>query len=133
MNPGQILARAPRHRVGAGMRSASSQTLLFCFILAAGVVVRTLYAFPTYFFPTRSDTYLSGLRALRILHGHLPVFIIGVRLGALVSYLQAPLIRIFGPTRGVLLLVPALTGSLEVLAFYLLACKLTDRHTALIG
>src|ERR1700688_3773236 len=43
-------------------------------LLAAGVALRVLTAFPSHKYPADADCVVIGLAGLRLLHGHLPVF-----------------------------------------------------------
>lgn len=77
-------------------------------LLAAGIAVRVAVAFPSHKFPPDADCVDSALGAFKILRGLHPVFVVGVRLGSLVSYSVALLFLAFGISRDTLALEPLL-------------------------
>jgi hypothetical protein len=77
-------------------------------LLAAGIAVRIAVAFPSHKFPPDADCVDSALGAFKVLHGLHPVFVVGVRLGSLVSYSLALLFLAFGISRDTLALEPLL-------------------------
>jgi len=94
-------------------------------ILAAGIALRALAAYPSFRSPVQSDGTMTGLTALEILHGHFRVFLFhGVRLGALESYLHVPAFLLFGATRWTLYLAPFLAGCALLAAEAFLAREL---------
>lgn len=101
--------------------------------LLGGVLLRVLLAFPTFAFPNDADAILTGLRALEILDGRLPVFYSSVRLGAFESYLHAGAFLLFGVSRASLAVAPLLVGSLQLVAYGLLARTMLPRKTAILA
>jgi 4-amino-4-deoxy-L-arabinose transferase-like glycosyltransferase len=103
-------------------------------ILAAGIALRALAAFPPFRSPLQSDGTMTGLTALEILHGHLRVFLFhGVRLGALESYLHVPAFLLFGATRGALYIAPFLAGSAVLVAYAFFARELLGEREGLVA
>ncbi len=86
-------------------------------ILAAGFVLRLLYlATPD----LDSDQAVFGLMAMHILRGEFPLFQWGYDyMGTLESFVAAPLMLVFGPTRFALNLAPTLFSMLFAYAAYL--------------
>jgi hypothetical protein len=94
-------------------------------IVAAGILLRALAAYPPFRSPLESDGTMTGLTALEILHRHLRIFLFhGVRLGALESYLHVPAFLVFGATRGALYLAPLLAGGALLVAYAFFAREL---------
>ncbi len=88
-------------------------------ILAAGFALRLLFlATPD----LDSDQAIFGLMAMHILRGEFPLFQWGYDyMGTLESFVAAPLMLVFGPTRFALNLAPTLFSLLFAYAAYLLA------------
>jgi 4-amino-4-deoxy-L-arabinose transferase-like glycosyltransferase len=95
-------------------------------LLALGVLVRILYAFPIHKFVPDADSLNMGLRALAIRGGDLVVFFSGVQIGALEAYLHVPLFALFGASRATLSVVPIVCGCLVPVVFYLFVRDLFD-------
>jgi Dolichyl-phosphate-mannose-protein mannosyltransferase len=103
-------------------------------ILAAGIFLRALAAYPSFRSPLQSDGTMTGLTALEILHGHFRIFLFhGVRLGALESYLHVPVFLLFGATRGALYLAPFLAGSAGLVAYAFFARELLGEREGLVA
>ena len=92
-------------------------------LFAGGFALRLLYlATPR----LDSDQAIFGLMAMHILRGELPIFQWGyLYMGTIESFVAAPLMWLFGPTRFALDLSPTLFSMLFALGAYLFA-----RHTA---
>ncbi|HKH44231.1 MAG TPA: hypothetical protein VKM72_06175 [Thermoanaerobaculia bacterium] len=91
-------------------------------VIALGVLVRVLAAFPPFRSPLQSDATMTGLTAFEILRGDLQVFLFnGTRLGALESYLHVPVFALFGASRGTLFVAPQIAGAALLVAFAVLA------------
>ncbi len=98
-------------------------------LLAAGLGLRLLYlATPA----LDSDQAIFGLMAVHILRGELPIFQWGYHyMGTIESYVAAPLMLLFGPTRFALNLSPVLSSMLFASAAYLFAREAAGRTEAL--
>ena len=91
-------------------------------VMAVGVLLRALAAFPPFRGELQSDSTMTGLTAFEILRGDLQVFLFnGTRLGALESYLHVPVFALFGASRGTLHVAPQIAGSALLAAFAVLA------------
>jgi 4-amino-4-deoxy-L-arabinose transferase-like glycosyltransferase len=112
-----------RDRWSAG----SSATVIA--LLAAGFGLRLLFlATPD----LDSDQAIFGLMAMHILRGELPLFQWGYDyMGTLESFVAAPLMLVFGPTRFALNLAPALFSMLFAYAAYLLAREVAGNRAGL--
>jgi hypothetical protein len=97
------------------------------------LVVRLLVAFPVHKHAADADVALSGMCALRVLAGEMPLFFAFPRWGALECYPQAAVIALLGPTR----LAQNLTALAFELAFvvaaYLFLRELLGRQRAALG
>jgi 4-amino-4-deoxy-L-arabinose transferase-like glycosyltransferase len=100
-------------------------------LVAAGVAFRAAVAFPSHKFPGDADCMLTGITALRLLGGHLPVFFANPRMGAIASYLAAPVLAVFGPSRAALAGSALLLGLLLFAAWCLFLRELLGRKAAL--
>ncbi len=102
---------------------------LVVLILAGGFALRLLYlATPD----LDSDQAIFGLMAMHILRGELPIFQWGYHyMGTLESFVAAPLMVVFGPSRFALDLAPTLFSMLFAYASYLFAREATGRSTGL--
>src|ERR1700757_4691783 len=98
-------------------------------LLAAGLGLRLLYlATPS----LDSDQAIFGLMAMHILRGELPIFQWGYHyMGTLESFVAAPLMLVFGPTRFALNLAPALFSMLFAYASFLFAREASGRAIGL--
>lgn len=100
-------------------------------LLVAGLSIRIALYFPIAAFPIDSDGVLAGLCALRIGHGHDPVFFPGgTRLGAASCYLAAAFFAWFGPGRAGLALTGLTWGALYLTFSWLFLRACLDRKTA---
>lgn len=99
------------------------------FLLAAGLGLRLLYlATPG----LDSDQAIFGLMAMHILRGELPIFQWGYHyMGTIESFVAAPLMLVFGPTRFALNLSPVLFSMLFAVAAYLFARETAGRRAGL--
>lgn len=103
-------------------------------VLAAGILLRVLAAFPSFRNPLQSDSVMTGLTAFEILRGDLQVFLLdGTRHGALQSYLHLPVFALFGSSRATLHVAPALTGIVLLVAFGALARELLGPKEGLVA
>ena len=68
-------------------------------LVVAGIALRIAVNFPSHQYPADADKLLSGIGAVRLLGGHLPVFFATPRWGAIVSYVVAPFLLVFGDPR----------------------------------
>ncbi|HEV3455038.1 MAG TPA: glycosyltransferase [Thermoanaerobaculia bacterium] len=68
-------------------------------VVAVGVALRVAMTFPSYKYLGDADCLLTGITALRLLGGHLPVFFATPRIGAIASYVAAPIFLVFGASR----------------------------------
>jgi dolichol-phosphate mannosyltransferase len=102
-------------------------------LLALGMTVRLLYAFPTHKFVPDADSLLSGLRALDILGGKLRVFYSHVRIGALESYMHVPPMLVLGITRAAVSIAPLFSGFATLLFFWFFLREIFGRRTALLA
>ncbi len=102
-------------------------------LLAAGTVLRLLYAFPTHKFVPDADSLLSGLRALDILGGKLRVFYSYVRIGALESYMHVPAIWLLGVSRAAISIAPLLSGFGTLFFFWFFLREILGRRVALFA
>jgi hypothetical protein len=94
-------------------------------VVALGVLVRVLAAFPSFRSPFQSDATMTGLTAFEILRGDLQVFLLnGTRLGVLESYLHVPVFALFGASRSTLFVAPQIAGAALLVAFAWLAREL---------
>jgi hypothetical protein len=94
-------------------------------VIALGIGVRLLAAFPTFRSPLQSDAATTGLTAFEILRGDLQVFLCnGTRLGALESYLHVPVFALFGASRSTLFVAPQIVCVALLGAFAWLAREL---------
>ena len=94
-------------------------------LLMLGVAIRVALYFPLAMYQFDSDAVLSGLCALRIAEGHLPVFFPGgTRLSAASCYVASAYFHIFGTGR-VGLALTGLTWSTLYLVFSLLFLRAT--------
>jgi F5/8 type C domain/Dolichyl-phosphate-mannose-protein mannosyltransferase len=98
-------------------------------LLAAGFGLRLLYlATPS----LDSDQAIFGLMAMHILRGELPIFQWGyLYMGTIESFVAAPLMLLFGPTRFALNLSPVLFSMLFALSAYLFAREAAGRAAGL--
>jgi hypothetical protein len=101
----------PTRRLSHGALSIAS------LLVAAGIALRIAILFPSHRYQTlNADKLLSGIGAVRLLHGHLPFFFATPRWGAISSYVLAPFLLVFGVSRsalaaGNLLIVLTLFGA----------------------
>jgi hypothetical protein len=102
-------------------------------LLAAGVVLRVATAFPSHKYPADSDCVVMGLAALRLLHGHPPVFFGGLRVGALGAYPAGLLFSLFGASRTTLAAGPMIAQILQLAVWYLFLRELLGASLALWG
>jgi dolichol-phosphate mannosyltransferase len=98
--------------------------------LAGGAALRAAYTFPVHRYLADADSLGLGMRAFRILEGHLPVFNHSARTGALESYLHAAVFSVFGASRTTISLAPLMSSWLMLLAFFFLARRLVGRQAA---
>jgi 4-amino-4-deoxy-L-arabinose transferase-like glycosyltransferase len=100
-------------------RQAVGSSITVVAVLAAGFILRLLFlATPD----LDSDQAIFGLMAMHILRGELPLFQWGYNyMGTLESFVAAPLMLVFGPTRFALNLAPTLFSLLFAYAVYLFA------------
>jgi F5/8 type C domain-containing protein/dolichyl-phosphate-mannose-protein mannosyltransferase len=98
-------------------------------LLAAGLGLRLLYlATPS----LDADQAIFGLMAMHILRGELPIFQWGyLYMGTIESFVAAPLMLLFGPTRFALNLSPVLFSMLFALSAYLFAREAAGRPCGL--
>jgi Dolichyl-phosphate-mannose-protein mannosyltransferase/F5/8 type C domain len=98
-------------------------------LLAAGLGLRLLYlAAPA----LDSDQAIFGLMAMHILRGELPIFQWGYHyMGTIESFVAAPLMLVFGPTRFALNLSPVLFSMLFAGSAYLFARDAAGRTAGL--
>ncbi len=98
-------------------------------LLAAGLGLRLLYlATPA----LDSDQAIFGLMAMHILKGELPIFQWGYHyMGTIESFVAAPLMLAFGPTRFALNLSPVLFSMLFATAAYLFTREAAGRTAGL--
>jgi hypothetical protein len=113
----------------AAHEMATSRNLTIPLLLVTGFAVRLLYlATPD----LDSDQAVFGLMAMHILRGEFPIFQWGYDyMGTLESFVAAPLMLIFGPTRFVLGLSPTLFSMLFAFAAYLFAREAAGRATGI--
>jgi dolichol-phosphate mannosyltransferase len=102
-------------------------------LLTFGVALRVATAFPSHKYPGDADSALNGVTALRLLHGHLPVFFATVRIGAIGSYLSALLFFLFGASRTTLAAGPVIIDSLMLGAWYLFLREVIGSRLALLA
>ncbi len=100
-------------------------------IVAAGAALRLAANFPSYKYPNDGDCALTGITALRLLHGHLPVFFATPRIGAIASYVTAPFFLAFGPSRDSLAGATLLLDLALFAAWCLLLREIFGRRLAL--
>jgi dolichol-phosphate mannosyltransferase len=100
-------------------------------LLLAGAAVRIAIAFPSHKYSADADCVLTGLAALRLLHGHPPVFFGSARLGALGSYPAACFLLLLGPTRAALAAGPTTVQILTLVVWYLFLRELLGTRLAL--
>lgn len=102
-------------------------------MLAAAALVRAAAAWPVGRFPADPDALLPAMRTLDILKGHFHVFHTRVRFGAVESYLHAPFVALFGPTRFAVTFAPLIEGVLAVAFLWALARRVLPRPAALLA
>lgn len=102
-------------------------------IVVLGLGLRLAATFPLGAWPAEADSLLTGMTALRILDGELPVFFSGVRLGALESYFHAAVFSVAGVSREATALAP-LTTNVALLALFLpLSRSLLGREAGVLA
>jgi dolichol-phosphate mannosyltransferase len=99
-------------------------------LVALGVAWRVALEFPVHRYPADGDCSLTGIAALRLLHGHPPVFFGSPRLGALGTYFDAPFLLLFGVSRTTQALGPLLVDLLQLAAWTLLLRELLTPRLA---
>lgn len=98
-------------------------------LLAAGLALRLLYLVTP---GLDSDQAIFGLMAMHVLRGELPIFQWGYHyMGTIESFVAAPLMVLFGPTRFALNLSPVLFSMLFAVASYRFAREAAGRTAAL--
>jgi F5/8 type C domain/Dolichyl-phosphate-mannose-protein mannosyltransferase len=98
-------------------------------LLAAGLALRLLYLVTP---GLDSDQAVFGLMAMHILRGELPIFQWGYHyMGTIESFVAAPLMLVFGPTRFALNLSPVLFSMLFAVSAYLFGREAAGRPTGL--
>jgi len=100
-------------------------------LAAAGASLRVGMTFPVYRYPGDADCLLTGITALRLAGGHLPVFFASQRIGAIASYVAAPFVLVFGASRTALAASTLLLGLLLLAAWCLFLRELLGRRLAL--
>jgi dolichol-phosphate mannosyltransferase len=100
-------------------------------VVAVGVALRVALTFPVSKYPGDADCLLTGITALRLLGGHLPVFFATPRIGAIASYVAAPFFLVFGASRAALAGSTTLLGLGLFAAWYLFLREILDRRLAL--
>lgn len=119
------LMSVPAVRRWSAGAAVARHPFVWAAVIALGVLVRALAAFPPFRSPLQSDATMTGLTAFEILRGDLQVFLFnGTRLGALESYLHVPVFALFGASRGTLFVAPQIAGAALLGAFALLAREL---------
>ena len=103
--------------------------LAILLLVAGGFALRLAYlATPS----LDSDQAIFGLMAMHILRGELPIFQWGyLYMGTIESFVAAPLMALFGPTRFALDLSPTLFSMLFALGAYLFARQAAGRTAGL--
>jgi len=118
-------AQAARRWSAGSAAAIARHPLAWGAVIALGLLVRVLAAFPPFRSPLQSDLTMTGLTAFEILRGDLQVFLFhGTRLGALESYLHVPVFALFGASRGTLFVAPQIAGLALLAAFAVLAREL---------
>lgn len=102
-------------------------------LFALGLILRLAMAFPIHKCPADSDCILTGLCALKVLHGETPVFFSYFRIGSLGAHLTALLFLLGGVSRTTLSLGPVIFGTLTMIAWYLFNRSIFDRRTATVA
>src|SRR5947207_8669544 len=97
-------------------RSGDAERMVAVVLLAAAFMLRLGYlATPG----LDSDGAIFGLMAIHILRGELPIFQWGLQyMGTIESFVAAPLMLVFGPTRFALDLSPVIFNMLFLYAVY---------------
>src|SRR5437762_6152422 len=110
-------------------RGGSRLMLAILLLVAGGFALRLAYlATPS----LDSDQSIFGLMAMHILRGELPIFQWGyLYMGTIESFVAAPLMLLFGPTRFALNLSPVLFSMLFALSAYLFAREAAGRRAGL--
>lgn len=90
-------------------------------LIALGLLVRFLYAFPVHKYAPDADSLNMGLRALSILDGDLVVFYSAAQIGALEAYLHAAVFALFGASRATISITPLIVGVATLVVFFLFA------------
>lgn len=101
--------------------------------LAVGFALRILVGYPVHKYVPDADALASGLRAIQILHGKLPVFSVAERLGAFECYMHAGTFKLFGVSRQAIAIAPAISGCLVLVLFFLFVCELLGRKAACLS
>ncbi|HVT16709.1 MAG TPA: glycosyltransferase family 39 protein [Thermoanaerobaculia bacterium] len=102
-------------------------------LLATGVLLRFLAAFPSHKYTFDADCMLGALGAFKVLRGEHLAFHVGVRLGSLVSYELALLFRVFGCSRSTLAAQPVVVNALTLVVWWLFLRQALKRRAAVIA
>jgi F5/8 type C domain/Dolichyl-phosphate-mannose-protein mannosyltransferase len=116
-------------KIGKAQRSGDAERTIAVLLLAAAFMLRLGFlATPG----LDSDGAIFGLMAIHILRGELPIFQWGLQyIGTIESFVAAPLMLVFGPTRFALDLSPVLFNMLFLYAVYLYAREAAGRRIGL--
>ncbi len=87
-------------------------------LVAIGLALRTLVAYPEHRYPADADCLLTGLCAFQVLRGEMPVFFAPGRIGSVECHLTAGLFPLFGASRGTLALGALLVSGATMLVAY---------------
>jgi dolichol-phosphate mannosyltransferase len=102
-------------------------------LLLSGAALRVAVAYPSHKYGGDADCAMNAICALRILHGHHPVFFSSMRIGSLGAHLTALCFLLFGVNRDALAAEPVVFGVLTLCVWYLLLREVLGRRLALIG
>ena len=89
-----------------------------------GILLRVAVAYPVHKYAADADCLNSGLVALHITDGHLPVWYTPRRIGSLECYGHAAAFGLLGPTREALAVTPLVSGALALVLYAALVLPL---------
>lgn len=102
-------------------------------LVAAGLALRALVAYPEHRYPADADCLLTGLCAFQVLRGEMPVFFSPLRIGSLECHLTAALFPLFGESRDTLALGALLAAGATMLVAHRFYRLLFGRPAALLA
>ncbi|MEO8502598.1 MAG: glycosyltransferase family 39 protein [Acidobacteriota bacterium] len=102
-------------------------------LLALGAALQIAISLPVHRYAAEADAVITGMQAIDILHGARPIFFVGLRIGALGSYLTAGIFALLGPSRLALALYPITLGILTVVCQWLFWREGLPRRAAVLA